>query len=202
MTGRLFVIDDDEPVREGLKLMLETEGYTVELFPSAEVFLETLQPNRRGCIILDLRLPGMSGTELQAELGRHGVNLPIVFLTAHGDIPMTVSAVKAGASDVLVKPVEAKKLLERIKQMMDEAAARDAGTEETREQLQELTSREREVLVLAAEGMSNKDIAAQLGISFRTVEVHRAHLMQKIDASSVVDLLKFVEAARQAKLLP
>lgn len=202
MPGRVFVIDDDAPVRDGLRLMLETAGFEVEVFPSAEVFLEALAPGTRGCIILDLRLPGMSGTELQAELRRRSSELPIVFLTAYGDIPMTVSAVKAGASDVLVKPVEGDRLVERVSEVLRDAAQRDAGADLTRDRLKGLTGREREVLVLAAGGLSNKDIAARLGISFRTVEVHRGHVMQKTQAANMVELLNLVQSARRAKLLP
>lgn len=202
MPGRVYVIDDDAPVRDGLRLMLEAAGLEVQVFSSAELFLEALQPRDRGCIILDLRLPGMSGTELQAELRRRSNELPIVFLTAYGDIPMTVSAVKAGASDVLVKPVEGDRLVERVNEILRDAAAREASTAQTRERLQGLTSREREVLVLAAGGLTNKDIAARLGISFRTVEVHRGHVMQKTQAGNMVELLGLVESARRAKLLP
>ena len=202
MVGRVHVIDDDAPVREGLKLMLELSGYEVQVYSSAELFLGALRPGERGCIILDLRLPGMSGTELQAELRLRSIELPIVFLTAYGDIPMTVSAVKAGASDVLVKPVDSDRLLERIEEVLRDTAQREAGTAETRGRLQALTTREREVLVLAAGGMSNKDIAARLGISFRTVEVHRGHVMQKTQATNVVELMKLVASAQRAKLLP
>lgn len=202
MPGRLYVIDDDEPVRDGLRLMLEAAGFEVQVFSSAELFLEALEPGARGCIILDLRLPGMSGTELQAELRRRSNELPIVFLTAYGDIPMTVSAVKAGASDVLVKPVEGNRLVERVNEILRDAAAREASTAHTRARIEGLTNREREVLVLAAGGLSNKDIASRLGISFRTVEVHRGHVMQKTHAANMVELLSLVESARRAKLLP
>jgi len=202
MPGRLYVIDDDAPVRDGLRLMLEAAGFEVQVFSSAELFLEALQPGDRGCIILDLRLPGMSGTELQAELRRRSNELPIIFLTAYGDIPMTVSAVKAGASDVLVKPVEGDRLVERVNEILRDAADREASTAQTRERIQGLTSREREVLVLAAGGLTNKDIGARLGISFRTVEVHRGHVMQKTHAANMVELLSLVESARRAKLLP
>lgn len=193
----VYVVDDDAAVRDSLALLLKTAGLTVEAYDSAESFLTALDPQRYGCLVLDMRMPGMSGADLQAELARREVLMPIIFLTAHGDIPMTVRAMKAGAVDFLTKPVDGAMLLARIesalahsrKERKDEAARQQA-----RERLSQLTEREREILVLAVAGCSNKEIARRLDISFRTVETHRSHILFKTGATTLLELAQLVAA--------
>lgn len=187
----VFIIDDSAAIRDSLFLLLETAGLPAAAFACAEDFLAALRPDATGCIVLDVNLPGMHGPDLQAELVRRGVRLPTIFLTAHGDIPTTVRAMKAGAVDFLTKPVDGAVLLARIRSAL--ATAREAREAETARQAAEarlgaLTEREQQVLSLAVAGHSNKEIAQQLGISFRTVEVHRAHILQKTGAASLVEL--------------
>jgi FixJ family two-component response regulator len=188
----VFVVDDDAAVRDGLAALLEGAGLAVETYASAEAFLAALRPDRYGCLLLDVKMPGMSGTELQAELARCGVQLPIIFLTAHGDIPTSVQAVKAGAVDFFTKPPDGAMLIERVRA----AVGRVAHLQEC---LAGLTTREREVMARAATGQSNKTIAQALGISHRTVEVHRARVMHKLGARSVLEL---ADIARTLNMIP
>jgi FixJ family two-component response regulator len=193
----VFVVDDDAAVRDSVCLLLETAGLAVEAHDSAESFLAALDPQRYGCLVLDMRMPGMGGLELQAELARRGALLPIIFLTAHGDIPMTVRAMKAGAADFLTKPVDGAELIERIEAALVRARAdRDsqAARQEARARLAALTEREQEILALAVAGCTNKDIARRLGISFRTVEVHRSHILLKTGAATLIELAQLVAA--------
>jgi len=197
----VFLVDDDETVREGLADLLQTAGYQVQGYARAEDMLNSFDPKARGCIILDVQLPGMHGPELQAELVKRGSHLPILFLTGHGDIPTTVQAMRAGARDVLVKPVEPDVLLDRIAELVSADVAFVSQQEATRHRVASLTQREREVMALVAEGLANKEIGEKLGISFRTVEVHRAHVMRKTKCTNVIELSHFVATAREAKLL-
>jgi len=198
----VFLVDDDEAVRDGLSDLLQTAGYQVSSYARAEDLLTSFDPRARGCVILDVQLPGMRGPDRQAELQRRGSHLPILFLTGHGDIPTTVQAMRAGARDVLVKPVEPDVLLDRIAELVSADVAFVSQQEATRHRVASLTQREREVMVLVAEGLANKEIGERLGISFRTVEVHRAHVMRKTKCTNVIELSHFVAAAREAKLLP
>lgn len=193
----VFVVDDDAAVRDSVCLLLETAGLAVEAHDSAESFLAALDPQRYGCLVLDMRMPGMGGLELQAELARRGALLPIIFLTAHGDIPMTVRAMKAGAADFLTKPVDGAELIERIEAALLRARSdREsvAARQEARARLAALTEREQEILALAVAGCTNKDIARRLGISFRTVEVHRSHILLKTGAATLIELAQLVAA--------
>ena len=192
----VYLVDDDDAVRDSLALLFETAGLPVECYPSAETFLDAYRPDRAGCLVLDVSMPGLSGTELQAVLARRGFRLPIIFLTAHGDIPMTVRAIKAGAVDFLTKPVQARPLLERVQA----AIAEDLRQRErlriepaAAAILASLTPRELEVAQLLVEGRTNKEIASHLGISHRTVENHRARVMEKTRTHHLVELARLME---------
>ncbi len=187
----VFVVDDDPAVRDSLSLLLETEGLTVECHESAESFLAAYRQERTGCLVLDVRMHRMSGPELQAELVRRGSQLPIIFLTAHGDIPMTVRAMKAGARDFLTKPINGTELLDRVQAVLRSERERQNEQEmlaQERKRLEELTQREHEVMMLALAGRANKAIAKQLGISYRTVEIHRSHILQKTGTANMLEL--------------
>ncbi len=194
----VFIIDDDPAVRDALALMLEQEGMRVEQFDSAEAFLEADRDACCGCAIVDIRMQGMDGLQLQAELSHRGVLLPIIFLTGHGSIPMSVNAIKAGAVDFLTKPVSRAQLLAAVRsaiQIDEKLLARVAHNHEARSRLAGLTQREREVMELAIAGHPNKDIARQLGISHRTVEIHKSHIMHKSGASNLLDLTRIAREA-------
>jgi two-component system response regulator FixJ len=191
----VFIVDDDDRVRDSVGLLLESVKLPSLGFPSAAEFLAAFDPGQPGCIVLDLRMPGMSGIELQSRLRAMGSRTPIVFVTAHGDVPTAVEAVKAGAVDFIQKPFQDQKLLD----MIHEALARDAMDREARKEaeaiesrLDSLTPREREVMALVARGRRNKAIARELGISQRTVEVHRARVMEKMEAHSVSELVQMI----------
>ncbi len=191
----VFVVDDDDRVRDAIGLLLESVKLPFEGYATASAFLNAYQSHRPGCLVLDLRMPGMSGIELQSRLRAMGATIPIVFVTAHGDVPTAVEAVKAGAVDFIQKPFQDQKLLDMIHQ----ALARDAETRSVREEvesiegrLESLTPREREVLGLVVTGKRNKTIARELSISQRTVEVHRARVMEKMTARSVSELVQMV----------
>jgi RNA polymerase sigma factor (sigma-70 family) len=193
----VFIVDDDAAVRDGLKLLLDTAGLTVQAYDSATAFLSAYSPGRAGCLILDVSMPGMSGPELQAELNRLHVDLPVIFLTGHADIPTTVHAIKEGAMDLLTKPVDGTELIERVQAALEkdvELRRKSSATRALRERLEALTAREREIMVLAAAGMQNKEIARRLGISHRTVEIHRARVMQKTGAANVIELSRIAAA--------
>lgn len=194
----VFVVDDDAAVRDSLALLLETAGLPFETYASAEDFLSALDHASAGCLVLDMRMGGMDGLGLQAELARRGNKLPILFVTAHGDVPTTVQALKSGAMDFLTKPVDGSVLLERIHAALAaDLTQRNADAQRlvADGRLVSLTAREREILTLAVAGCTNKDIARQLGISYRTVEVHRAHILIKTGASSLAELIQLVAAS-------
>ena len=183
----VHVVDDDDATRDAVAMLVEQHGYAVRGYASAADFLAALTPAVGGCAILDMRMPGMDGLELQAELARRDIAMPVVFLTGHGDIPTTVRAIKGGAVNFLTKPVKGAALLASIRAALDEGremrAMRDA-----QQRLQSLTEREREVAELALTGLPNKEIARTLGISHRTVEIHRARALHKTGANSMLDL--------------
>jgi len=193
----VFVVDDDPAVRDSLTLLLEEENLAVTSFASGEEFLANCAPATRACAIVDIRMPGMDGMQLQAELSRRGVSLPVIFLTGHGDIPLSVRAVKAGAVDFLTKPVTAAALLESVHAALDESARLQSHAEEVQtaaDRMASLTERERQVMALAVEGLHNKEIARHLGISHRTVEIHKARIMHKTGAATLLDLARIAEA--------
>ena len=196
----VVVVDDDEAVRDSLGMLLRSVGYRTELFDSANAFLEAFDASRPGCLVLDVRLPGMSGLDLQQELSQRGAQLPIVFITGHGDVPMAVRAMKLGAVDFLEKPFKEQDLLDRIsgalaigrrrRQRSDEEAA-------VADRYASLTPREREVLDLVVEGIANKVIASRLGASRRTIEIHRANVMRKMEADSLAHLVRMAMRLRR-----
>ena len=189
----VFVVDDDEPVRDAIGMLLETVGINYESFPSAQEFLDAYDPPRGGCLVLDIRMPAMSGLELQQKLVEMRAPIPVVFITGHGDVPMAVEAMKRGAVDFIRKPFRDQELLDRI----NEALAVDAGQraelanlEQIRARVDSLTPRELEVFHRVAAGQANKVVAIELGISERTVEIHRSQVMQKMGARSLADLVR------------
>jgi FixJ family two-component response regulator len=195
------VVDDDAAVRRALERVLRAGGLRAETFASASEFLQHAQrvgPLALGCLVLDVQLPGLSGLDLQPALAAAGLDLPIVFITGHGDIPMSVRAMKAGAVDFLPKPVTAEALLGAVEQALARAArarADQAERYEARRRLQTLTAREHEVLALVTAGLLNKQIAARLGISVKTVKVHRARALDKLGAASVAEAVRAVDRA-------
>ena len=194
----VFVVDDDEAVRDSLALLLRSVELAVATFSNAHEFLDSYDPAAPGCLILDVRLPGMSGLELQQRLADDGADLPIVFITGHGDVPMAVRAMRRGAVDFLQKPFSDQELLDRAQQALAEQSQRRQQSEskaEIAQRIRSLTPREHEVMELIVEGLANKVIANRLGTSQRTVEVHRASVMRKMQADSVARLVHLVFAA-------
>jgi FixJ family two-component response regulator len=192
----VYIVDDDAAVREALTLLLESAGYGVEAFSDAQAFLAACTADSQGCVILDVSMPGMDGPTLQEELLKRGISLPVIFLSAHGDIPITVRAIKAGAIDFLTKPVEGAVLLDRIQTALEQHSRAQEQTKSRRllaERLASLTKREWDVMALAVAGHTNKEIAHRLEISHRTVEIHRAHVMQKTGAANLLELARIAE---------
>jgi FixJ family two-component response regulator len=192
MTSTVFVIDDDASVRRSLARLLKSAGHAVEAFASAHEFLATPPISRAGCILVDLRMPGMSGLDLQEALARTGVNLPIVFISGDADVPAAARAFKGGALDFLTKPFDETALLAAVRNALE----RDADQRGIAGLFATLTPREREVAVLAARGLPNKQIAFQPGTVEKTVKVHRARAMNKLGATSIADLVRLVDRAR------
>ena len=188
----IFVVDDDEPVREALRNLLRSVGMRVEMFGSAAELLRGKFPDVASCLVLDVRLPGLSGLDFQAELAKANIRIPIIFMTGHGDIPMSVKAMKAGAIDFLTKPFRDQDILDAvIKALERDQKRRDSenAVSGLRILFDSLTSREREVMTHVADGLMNKQIATKFGITEITVKVHRGHLMRKMKARSLIDLL-------------
>jgi FixJ family two-component response regulator len=189
----VFVVDDDASVRDSLRMLLEVSGYKVATFPGAEDFLEICTPDTQGCIILDVNMPDMDGPTLQEELLRRELRLPIIFLSGHGTIPLTVRALKSGAMNFLIKPVQGAELLSCVHEAMEQCTVLQMQTRASQSvaaRLAALTEREREVMSLAVEGRTSKEIAQHLNISYRTVEIHRAHVMQKTGATNMLELAR------------
>ena len=188
----IFLVDDDAGVRKALSRVLREEGWSVETFESAEAFLARPDQKTQGCVVLDVTMPGLDGLELQRRLAAAGESLPIVFVSGHGDIPMSVQAIKAGATDFLTKPVEARVLVAAVRAAIDQDTAERqalAAAEELRQRLASLTPREREILVALAGGKLNKQIAGDLGVVEQTVKFHRARIMERMRAKTVAELM-------------
>jgi FixJ family two-component response regulator len=194
-TPTVFIVDDDAGVRSSIRVLMKSIGLAAVPYPSAKEFLDAYNPLQPGCLVLDIRMPGMSGLELQQALNERGAIIPVIFITGHGDIPMAVESMRHGAFDFLQKPFRDQDLIDRIQKAL-------ALDKETREALREhgkirariasLTPREKEVLELLTTGKANKSMAQDLGLSQRTVEIHRAHVMEKMGARSVAQLVRMV----------
>lgn len=195
----VFVVDDDDAVRESLAFLMKSIGLKAESFPSAQAFLDSYNPARAGCLVLDIRMPGMSGLELQEKLIQMGSILPIIFITGHGDVPMAVKAIKAGAADFVQKPFRDQELIDRIREVLEEdshARAEKLQRTEILRRMETLTEREREVMGQVVDGKANKVVAIDLNVSQRTVEIHRANVMEKMKARSLAQLVRLVMKAR------
>jgi two-component system, LuxR family, response regulator FixJ len=191
----VFIVDDDEAVRNSLRLLVKSLGLTTTISASAQEFLATYDPIQPGCLVLDVRMPGMSGLELQQQLNLRGAVIPVIFITGHGDIPMAVEAMQQGAFDFLQKPFRDQDLIDRVQRALDKDRKNRAELGQRsriRERRDSLTPREREVLALVTSGKANKVMAADLGLSQRTVEIHRARVMEKMAASSLAQLVRMV----------
>ena len=196
----VFVVDDDDAVRTSLRLLLKSVGLPVETYGSAQEFLDAFDADRAGCLVLDIRMPGMSGLELQQKLNEMHAIVPIVFITGHGDVPMAVEAMQHGAVDFIQKPFRDQDLIDRINQALERDKENRAGLKERdaiRRRMEQLTPREREVLDLVTQGKANKVIAGDLNVSQRTVEIHRARVMEKMGASSLAHLVRMVIEAER-----
>jgi len=197
--GVVCVVDDDADIRDGLKLLLESVGITCIAFSSTREFLESEQIGNAGCLILDVRLPGSGGLDLQAELTRAQIRTPIIFITAHGDIPMSVRAIKAGAIEFLTKPFREQDLLDAVRAALERdrmQRIQDQDLHDLQARFETLTDRERKVMTFVIAGLLNKQTAAQMGISEVTVKVHRHRLMNKLGAKSLPDLVRMAEILR------
>jgi two-component system, LuxR family, response regulator FixJ len=191
----VFVVDDDAAVRDALRFLLRSVGHAVEVFAAASEFLRAYGDDRPGCVVLDIRMPGMSGLELQQQLVERRAMIPVIFITGHGDVPMAVEAIQAGAMDFIQKPFRDQDLLDRINQALEKDSANRQALGELnliRQRLESLTPREREVMDMVVRGKANKVIAADLDLSQRTVEIHRARVMEKMHASSLAHLVRMV----------
>ena len=191
----IYVVDDDEAMRDSMTWLLEGEGYKVACFDSAAAFLGAWRSSLRGCIVLDVRMPEMSGLELQEKLDSIGSHLPIIFVTGHGDVPMAVGALQRGACDFIEKPFHNEDLLARIERALEldsQIAARQQRDNAIASRLDRLTQREREVMQLVVAGKLNKQIADELDISMKTVEAHRARVMEKVGVRTLAELVKIV----------
>ena len=201
----VFVVDDDRAMRDSLSWLLDSVGLRVRSYATAAEFLADHDPAQPGCLVLDVRMPGMSGLDLQAELARRGVELPTIVITGHAEVSMAVRAVKAGAIDFIEKPFSDQLLLDRVRQAVQiDLEARDVRRrrEDARRRLATLTAREREVLDLVVAGKANKEIASALGLSTKTVEVHRAHVMSKMCVDSLAELIRITLLAGEIRENP
>ena len=197
----IFVVDDDSSVRSSLKFLLSTVGLRVESFDSAETFLQKKLPDVPTCLVLDVRLPGLSGFDFQQELAERNVCIPIIFITGHGDIPMSVRAMKAGAVEFLSKPFRDQDLLDAVRIALERDRARREQEKEVtdlQQRFDSLTPREQEVISMVVSGMLNKQIAGQLGTAENTVKVHRSRAMEKMNAQSFADLVRMIEKLKRS----
>jgi len=195
----VFIVDDEEPVADSIAMLLRTVGLATKIYRDARVFLEEYRADQPGCLLLDVRMPKMSGLELQQELIARNVSLPIVFITGHGDVPMAVEAMRAGAMDFIQKPFNDDELIRRVQKALEEDA-RERELLQRREEIERrwagLTPREREVALRIADGQANKLVAAELEISARTVELHRARILQKMGVRSLAQLVRMMVALK------
>jgi FixJ family two-component response regulator len=201
----VFIVDDDEAVRGSLRLLIRSVGLQAKACGSAREFLEGYDARQPGCLVLDVRMPGMSGLELQQELNQRGATIPVVFITGHGDVPMAVEAMQHGAFDFLQKPFRDQDLLDRVQRALGrdaESRAALAARAQIAERLASLTPRELEVMRLVTRGKANKVIGGELGVSQRTVEIHRAHVMEKMQAGSLAELVRMVLDSDEATQNP
>lgn len=192
----VYVIDDDQSIREALRSLLSTVGLEVHAFPSTREFLDAKRPDAPSCLVLDVRLPGVSGLDFQSELNKSNINFPIIFISGHGDIPMTVRAIKAGAIEFLTKPFREQELLDAVQNGIQQDRQRRqaaAGIAGLQERLESLTAREREIMAHVVTGRMNKQIAADLNLSEITVKVHRGNVMHKMGAKSLADLVRMAD---------
>ena len=192
----VFIVDDDASVRDALSLMLSLRGYATATFASAEDFLAALRPDWRGCVVLDLRMPGMSGLELQQALAERGPTLPVIVVTAHGDVAAARRAFLADAVDFIEKPFDGEQLIAAVETALAAPRAVASAQAATAPVAAQLSGREREVMVLMVKGLHNRRIAQELGISPRTVEVHKARVMEKLGVRNLVDLVRLVDRGR------
>jgi len=189
----VYIVDDDQAIRHAMELLMRSVGLVYEIFHSGDDFLSNHTNDRAGCLVLDIRMPGLGGLELQEKLNDMGSTLPIIFITGHGDVPMAVEAMQKGAVDFIQKPFRDQELLDRISEALTTDQQRRSAREEKAEvlsRIEKLTNRERQVLDLVVTGKPNKVIAYELGVSQRTVEIHRARVMEKMQAKSLADLVR------------
>ena len=197
----VFIVDDDPSVRRSTERLVRSAGLKVQTFTSAREFLKDVKFEGPACLVLDVRMPGLSGMDLQRELTQAGIRIPIIFITAHGDIPMSVHTMKAGAVEFLTKPFRSRGLLDAVRAAIerDQSAHKERSqTEELRQRYEQLTPREREVMALVAAGLLNKQVAGELATTERTIKFHRAHIMQKMHAESLADLVRMTEKLNTA----
>lgn len=194
----VYIVDDDQAIRHAMEMLMRSVGLDYEIFHSGNDFLASHTNDRAGCLVLDIRMPGLGGLELQDKLNEMGSTLPVIFITGHGDVPMAVEAMQKGAVDFIQKPFRDQELLDRIGEAVKADQEKRTAREEqhaVRERIEKLTNREREVLDLVVTGKPNKVIAYELGVSQRTVEIHRARVMEKMEAKSLADLVRMHMAA-------
>jgi FixJ family two-component response regulator len=198
----IYVVDDDASVRDAISNLLESVGLRAKVFASTEAFWKALRPDVPSCLVLDVRLPGASGLEFQELLTKNGVSIPIVFITAHGDVPMTSRAMKAGAIEFLMKPFQKEELLAAVHHGLEKDRLRrhaEAELSVLESRVAQLTQREREVMNLVVTGLINKQIGAQLGLSEVTVKIHRSRMMQKMEATSLAELVRMADRLKPAR---
>lgn len=198
----VYIVDDDKAVRDSLRWLIESTKLNVKTYDAAQAFLDEYDPSAPGCLLLDVRMPGMTGLELQEKLNQNAIRIPVIIITGHGDVQMAVRAMRQGAMDFIEKPFNDQVLLERVheaidKDLTDRHARQDVETIQKR--LERLTPREREVLGMVVDGKLSKQIAAELGLSEKTIEVHRGHIMSKMRADNVADLVRMTLTARAAR---
>ncbi len=194
----VYIVDDDQAIRHAMELLMRSVGLSYEIFHSGDDFLSSYDSDRAGCLVLDIRMPGLGGLELQEKLNELGSTLPIIFITGHGDVPMAVEAMQKGAIDFIQKPFRDQDLLDRISDALKTDQERRSAREEkssVQSRIEKLTNRERQVMDLVVTGKPNKVIAYELGVSQRTVEIHRARVMEKMEARSLADLVRMHMAA-------